>query len=219
MEPDRTIMTFPNEAAWLAARHRCITASDCALIMGSPKHRAWMLSDQPDLDPVVALWVLKRQPRQALVPSIPMRMGTALEPLCAALYAEQAPGVRVVSPYDCYGMHTAGSRGWASATLDRDAIAEATGELWAVECKTGMYAEGNFARTYEWQCRWQMYVADRERTDIACLQKARGKFWVERVRRHEGYNEDRMVLRCAEFNGYVQSGQEPPRDWIYEVEF
>lgn len=224
MEPPVHVHTFTTEADWLDARHQRITASDCAVIMGSPKHHEWSRRDDPGVDPVIALWRKKTHPRTDRPKSIVMRMGLALEPLVGQLWEELNPGWQLVEPYlkgekKLFGFHCRGADGWASASLDWLPFNKESGELKVVDGKTGMYGRGNFMETYFWAERWQMYCADVDHAELACLQKAKGEFWIERIERHKGYSESAMVLRCAEFRTFVVNRQEPPMDWIYPPEF
>lgn len=214
-------MRFKTESDWLDARHARITASDCAVIMGSPKHLEWARRDNPGVDPVIALWESKRRPREDRHKSIVMRMGLAMEPLIAELWQEVHTDWKLIKPYaegpQKFGFHCRGKDGWASATLDWFGV-DPNGVQIVIDGKTGMYGKGNFMETYYWPCRWQMYVTDLDVCQLACLQKAKAEFWIEATER-KGYDEGAMVKRCTEFYEFVQSGTQPPMDWIYPPEF
>lgn len=136
---------------WLAARRELITATDIAAIVGVDPWRS-----EGDV-------ARAKLSGETVEPSIPMRVGSHLEPLIAELWAEREGigverwGELVVHP----------ELPWAGATPDYRA---ADGRI--VECKwsaTPSRWRDGLPQEYEAQVRWQLGVTRAERATVAAL--------------------------------------------------
>jgi putative phage-type endonuclease len=101
----RTI-TYPDRAAWLAARREGIGSSEAAILLAA----------SPWLSPY-ALWAQKLGLMEPAADTEAMQWGIKLEPLIAEAYAE-ATG-RQVSALPPWTVHVSDTHAWQRATLDR----------------------------------------------------------------------------------------------------
>jgi putative phage-type endonuclease len=135
---------------WLEARRRLITATDLPAILGIDPWRS---------EGDVARAKLEGAEPE---PTIPMRVGSTLEPLIAALWSE-----RTGEPVERWGeLVTHPELPWAGATPDYRA-----GDV-LVECKwsaTPSRWRDGLPQEYECQVRWQLGVTGLRRASVAAL--------------------------------------------------
>jgi putative phage-type endonuclease len=145
-----TQMAMSDRDEWLARRRELITATDIPAILGiSP----WRSEGDVARD---------KRGELADEPSIPMRVGQALEPLIAELYAERTGAA--VERWGDLVVHP--ELPWAGATPDYRA-----GDV-IVECKWSAsprrWTDG-LPEDYEAQVRWQLGVTGYRAADVAAL--------------------------------------------------
>lgn len=183
------IRVLQGSPEWHAARRQLITATDIPVLLGlSP----WKC--EADL---AAEKLGQREPEES---NTRMRVGSALEDLIAALYAEER-GVKVRR---VRGLWRSSDIAWAGASPDATVV----GSSALLEIKwTGSrnrFADG-LPQDVEAQARWQAMVGDVPAVDVATLtvgDDALRVFPVERDRRLE---QD-LVAIAADFRRRLEAG-------------
>jgi putative phage-type endonuclease len=187
----------------LELRRQGIGSSDIAAICGLSR---WASPIDVFLDKVNGTRLIEN--------TIPLRMGHALEPLIAELYAE-----RTTHHLDICNTIVHPTRSWQLATPDRLAVIGKVGSqmLKVVECKKAWSSDGwgeegtdQVPQDYLVQTQWQMDVAGLDEADIAVLMGHR--FAIYCVRRDDELCEQLRVAAESFWIHNVLAKQPPPID-------
>jgi putative phage-type endonuclease len=183
---------------WLAARLELgIGASEAAAVIG-----------ESDYESPIGLWARKLGLVPPPLETLPMRMGTALEPLISQLYTE-ATGVRIRRANNLrqHPVH-----GFMLASLDRRAGRK------PVELKFSGRGKGygepgtdEVPDEVLAQVLHQLAVTDEPEADVAALIAGRHAVQIYTVRREQAA-EDAIIEHEAVFWDHVQTRTEPPVD-------
>lgn len=191
----RTIPVAQRTAEWLDARERGIGASQAAAALGMSE---WQSR--------IGLWAEKLKLVPPQPESLPMRIGSALEPLIAQLYTEQT-GVKVrrVNHLRQHPVHD-----FMLASIDRRAGRRLV-ELKYSHRGAGYGEPGTDEVPNEVlvQVLHQMAVMDVDEADVAVVVGGARDVRIYPVRRDPG-TEAAIVEREAEFWDHVLSRTEPP---------
>lgn len=178
-------MIEQRSAEWHELRRRLITATDLPAILGidpwrsegDVARRKLGLAEEPD-------------------PGIPARVGTALEPLIAQLYAEQTG--RAVTPHGGIAIHP--ELPWAGASPDYVAEDRLVEVKWSGSRRA--WAAG-LPQHYECQVRWQLGVTGYPRADVAALVGTDLRVYeVE----HDPALFDQLVVVAEDFRRRLEAG-------------
>lgn len=151
-----------NDRAWLAARRNGISASDVAAVLGFSEYATpW------------EVWADKTRlrPHEVDATKEAIRLGVALEPW---LLRQAGYMLDVEVRHTAHRLYAHPRAAWRLASPDGETV---DGTL--IEAKTSGIASGFGAPRgwtdtrvplgYEFQCRWQMHVMDRERVELIAL--------------------------------------------------